>query len=222
MTNQPPAVTRPARLPLTVEAVFPVVAQQAYVWAAPYPRDRWMDLTFGVLAGLIVVIYTVQRRNLLTRRTFGLASWIDHWRAAGPVLAFTAGAVVALLIGGHLTSGAPHGGLRWDSDIVGALLGYPLWGLVQQALVFGVAFPRLRLAYGGPAAIVASALLFGAAHAPNPLLMFGGAIMVLAYGLVWQRWPALIVVALSHGIIGAVCDKALHVSMRVGAPYFMS
>jgi membrane protease YdiL (CAAX protease family) len=67
---------------------------------------------------------------------------------------------------------------------------------------------------------VLTAVLFGLAHAPNPLLMLGGAGIVFFYSLVWRKAPSLPAIAVSHGWIGAIADKALHVSMRVGAHYF--
>jgi hypothetical protein len=124
--------------------------------------------------------------------------------------------VAVLLVYGALS---PQG-LRCAWDLVWSLALYPLWGVIQQGAVLGVAYPRFRMAAGERAAPVLAAMLFAAAHTPNPLLMGGGALMVLVYAGVWRKWPSLPVIAISHGVIGAVCDKALHVSMRVGAHYF--
>ena len=79
---------------------------------------------------------------------------------------------------------------------------------------------HFRQAAGNELAPLLTAGLFAAAHTPNLLLMFGGACMVYTYARVWARTPSLPLVALSHGLIGAVCDKLMHVSMRVGAHYF--
>jgi hypothetical protein len=222
-------LSRAARAVLVVEAVFPVVAQQAYIWSVPHERPRWWDVGFGVAVTLITIGYVV-RRGLISRAIFGVARWRDQWRAAGPLLAFTIVVAAGLLLWGH-----SHGGIRQNADVWRALLLYPLWGFVQQGLMFGVAYPRWRLVLGErpdevltratPAhgrevgAGVLTALLFGLAHAPNPFLMLGGAGMVLFFALVWRKAPSLPGVAISHGLLGAICDKALNVSMRVGAHF---
>jgi membrane protease YdiL (CAAX protease family) len=208
----------PARnpTPLLLEAVFPVAASQAYIWLAPYERPRWWDVAFGVVVGALIVAY-VLRRGIVGWRTFGLARGRNHLAAAAPVGLFTGVVVVGLLGWGSWT-----GGLRRDWDIAAAIALYPIWGIVQQGVMFGIAYPRFATVLGQAWAIAATATLFALAHSPNPLLMIGGGLMVAFYGLVWRRWPSLPVIAVSHGVIGAVCDKALHVSMRVGAHYLAS
>jgi len=203
------------RIALAAEAVFPVAAQQAYIWLVPHGRPRWWDATFAALVVAIVVVY-VGRRGLLDRRTFGLGKWADQRRAFVPVLIFTLVVIAGLLVWG---SQDPRG-LRREWDVLGSLALYPLWGFIQQSCMFGVVYPRCRLLAGEWGAIVLTAVLFGLAHAPNPLLMFGGAGIVFFYGLVWRKAPSLPAIAVSHGWIGAITDKALHVSMRVGAHYF--
>lgn len=219
------------RAALAGEAFFPVIAQQAYLWVAGAQRTRGLDVAVGVTVTLIVGWYVFRRREMWTPATLGLTGWRTHARALTWLLLITGGFVAALLLGGWLTTGQPGGGLRQNWDILRAAALYPLWGLVQQGLVLGVIYPRCRALLGdtqtngargrGWGAALLAAGLFGAAHAPNPLLMVGGALMVFFFALVWRRYPALLAVALGHGLIGAVCDKALHVSMRVGARYLL-
>ena len=219
MSVESDSEVRSSRGVLLLEAVFPIAALQAYIWSVPHARPRWLDVAFAGAIAAVVGWYVI-RRGDVTWRTFGLARGPEHLRAILPFGLFTLGAVSVLLVGGWLTDGQPSGGLRQDWDLLGALCGYPVWGLIQQGLLLGVAYPRLRRVAGPRGAAGLVALLFAGAHAPNPLLMGGGAAMALAYALTWEHWPSLPLVALSHGIIGAVCDKALHVSMRVGRHYF--
>lgn len=83
------------------------------------------------------------------------------------------------------------------------------------------AFVAPRLGRLVPAAFLPLALaaVFCLAHLPNPLLMIGGGLMTYGFARIWAKTPSLLLLALSHGILGAVCDKALDVSMRVGAGY---
>lgn len=217
----PPAkrLTLFGRIALLAEAIFPFAASQAYIWIVPRDRARWVDIAVGAAIGLVIVVYT-RARGLYGWRQFGLAKrGGDHRGALLPVGAFTLATVAVLLAIGWLTTGRPHGGLRGEWDLLGALLLYPAWGLVQQGVLLGVSLPRLRLAGGPAAGVLGTGLLFALAHTPNPLLMAGTFAMGCFYALVWRRRPSLPVVAASHGIIGAVADKALHVSMRVGSNY---
>lgn len=219
------------RAALAGEAVFPVAAQQAYLWIAGAERTRWIDVAVGVTVTVVVGWYVVRRRAMWTPMTLGLTGLRTHLRALAWVLPITAAFIAVMLLGGWLTTGQPRGGLRQNWDILRAAALYPLWGLVQQGLVLGVIYPRCRALVGDGEANIArariwgaallAAALFGAAHAPNPLLMGGGALMVFFSALVWRRYPALLAVALGHGLIGAVCDKALNVSMRVGMRYLL-
>ncbi len=212
-------LTASRRFALVAEAVFPFIASQAYIWTVPRDRARWVDIAVGAAIGLVIVAYT-RAGGLYGWRQFGLAlHGSDHRGALLPVGVFTLGTVAVLLAIGWMTTGRPHGGLRGEWDLLAALLLYPAWGLIQQGVLMGVALPRLRLAGGAAAGVLGAGLLFALAHAPNPLLMAGTLAMGCFYALVWRRYPSLPVIAVSHGIIGAVADKALHVSMRVGSNY---
>ncbi len=82
------------------------------------------------------------------------------------------------------------------------LLGYFPWALLQQYLLQGYMFARLKESMPSSAfAILASAFLFGSVHIPNPALtvitFVGGAILSEAF----QRFPNLFAVSLAHALI---------------------
>ena len=197
-----------------IEALLPIVAAQAYIWSVPHERPRWLDVLCAAII-TVLIVFAVVRNGPRTRRDFGLARGKDHKNALLPLTFLTGVAITIVLVYGWQTDQ-----LRHDWDVLGAVVAYPVWGLLQQGLMFGFIYPRLRQATGVRLAPLLTALLFGALHTPNPLLMVGGTFMVLGYALIWERTPSLPLTAISHGIIGAVCDKGLHVSMRVGAHYF--
>ncbi len=207
-------LARASRALLLAEAVAPVLVCQVYIWLMPAERQRGFDLLLGLLLAAWAV-WAIRQRGPRGAAAFGVARSWSHARAALPLAVFALAAVGTLLVGGWLTER-----LRNEGDLWRALLGYPLWAVVQQGLFLGVLYPRLRAACGAGAAPGLLALLFAVAHAPNPLLMVGGGLMSLVFATVWEKAPSLPLVALAHGVIGAVCDKGLHVSMRVGAHYF--
>ena len=202
------------RVTLLVEAVTPILAAQMYIWAVPHERPRWWDVICGLaIAGFVAL--AIVRSPARDRRLFGLGPRADHWRAAGP-LGLLTGLFVLMILG----YGWATRQLRGDWDVLAAAAAYPIWGLAQQGVMLGFVYPRLKAALGIPWAPLGTAILFGLAHLPNPLLTVGGVGLALGYALIWQRAPSLPLTAFSHGLIGAVCDKALHISMRVGAHYF--
>ena len=106
---------------------------------------------------------------------------------------------------------------------------YLLWGLVQAAAVYGFLQTRLRSVMGlgegapyGRRAMAMSAILaglFAAAHLPN--LPLAG--LVFAAGLGWSRLyysrPNLMLLALSHAVLGTLVHRVLQISTRVGPFY---
>ncbi len=222
-----------ARAAALVEAVVPVLAVQAWVWAAGHPRARAGDalLAVGLVGWLLLCRRRARAREDPAVRS-GTAGWhapdvapaheaptargSGRFRRAAGALALPVTGLVVLLLAGGAVSGA----LVWrPSDLARALLLYPLSGALQQGLVFGFLEPRVRRALGERATPAALAVLFGLAHLPNPVLTAGGALMVLVFARVWRRTPSLPALALAHGLLGAVADKALTVSMRIGAGY---
>lgn len=197
-----------------LEALVPLAAVSAWVWLEPWGRPPGGDLAFGVALGLLLLLL-VSAEDFPSAETAGLGRGAFTLRPFG--LSF---AVVLPLGAAALAWGGATGRLYASPALARALLLYPFGALVQEAAVFVFALPRLEIAVGRRASAFAAALLFGAVHLPNPLLTVGGGLMVLAFSRVWRRQRSLPALALAHGVLGAVCDKAIHVSMRIGASYF--
>lgn len=107
--------------------------------------------------------------------------------------------------------------------------GYTVWGLVQAAAFYGFLQTRLRTVFNlpegapyGPKAMAMSGVqagLFAACHLPNwPL-----AALTFVAGLGWSRIyysrPNLLLLALSHAILGTMVHRILQISTRVGPFY---
>ncbi|MEP0775537.1 MAG: CPBP family intramembrane metalloprotease [Acidobacteriota bacterium] len=89
------------------------------------------------------------------------------------------------------------------------LLGYPLWGTVQQFFLNAMVFRNLERWLGGPRAMALAATLFAASHAPDwPLVA-----LTLPAGLLftwgYRRHPNLWVLGLAHGALGALAWSVL-------------
>jgi membrane protease YdiL (CAAX protease family) len=107
--------------------------------------------------------------------------------------------------------------------LVDRYAGYALWACAQQLLLQGFFMSRIVRVMKPGQAVVAAAILFAAAHVPNPLLVP----LTLLWGLIaclhFLRYRNLIPLAVAHAILGIVLTMTLpgpeHRAMRVGLGY---
>jgi len=104
------------------------------------------------------------------------------------------------------------------------IAGYILWTLYQQFLMNDLFMPRLsRLLASESAAVGLAAVLFAAAHMPNPPLTAATLVWGAISCALFQRYRNLYALGLAQGLLGlcfAVCvPDALHHHLRVGLGY---
>ena len=101
---------------------------------------------------------------------------------------------------------------------------YLLWSLVQQYIQQSFFFSRIEeITSNGRSAAVITAVLFGLAHLPNPVLapvtLVGGWML----SELFRRYRSLYPLAVAHGLIGLAIavsiPDSLHHHMRVGLGY---
>jgi hypothetical protein len=99
--------------------------------------------------------------------------------------------------------GVFRGTARWNSRLLGLLLLYPLWGLVQQFLVTALLARNLTVWWSGTAGRAAAAataiLLFGMVHLPSMPLMALGLVLGLYCTLTYLQTQNLWLLGLFHG-----------------------
>jgi len=105
-----------------------------------------------------------------------------------------------------------------------ALAPYLPWGLAQQYVLNGYFLNRLDAALPRPAASLFAALLFSAAHAPNPFLMAVTFPLALCATLIYRRTHNLYLLGIAHAIVGlllflVIPDSVSH-HLRVGPGWF--
>lgn len=134
---------------------------------------------------------------------------------------------LVILIGAGIATIAALAGTLHGLFVRAPLLhasGYLIWALVQQYIQQSFFFARIeRLTSNGLMAGFWTALLFGLAHLPNPVLVpvtfAGGWILTELF----RRYRTLYPLAVAHGLIGlaiaiSVPDH-IHHHMRVGLGY---
>ena len=105
-----------------------------------------------------------------------------------------------------------------------ALAPYLPWGLAQQYVLNGYFLNRLDAVVSPRASALLAALLFSAAHTPNPFLMAVTFPLGWCATLVYRRSHNLYLLGIAHGVIGfllflVVPDSISH-HLRVGPSWF--
>ena len=189
-----------------------------YIWWIA-PRNS-PPMSLGGLALLVVIAVTSSR--LHGDGPLELGFRLDNLgRSARQVGVATLVAVPLIVAAGAVAGG----GLRLNPVPPLSPIGYPVWALVQQYALQGFVYRRLCNAWGRPGVAAAgAALLFGAVHYPNPVLMVSTTVGGFVWSSLYRRAPNLYTLALSHGWLGVLLmasfpPELLH-ELRVGPSYW--
>jgi membrane protease YdiL (CAAX protease family) len=229
--TQEPAAQLSLRAVTILEIASVLVSVFITVWAIiPLQLDqRWFSAVPALLA--IALMFNSHRvrgeswREIgFTTRHFGLALRLVVMPTLIACAAFTAVGYLA---------GSFHRTTHFWSN----LLVVPVWALVQQYVLQGFIYRRVRFLLLNPLApenerkrrtklvVVTAAAIFSLTHAPNLALM----ILTFAGGLIWswvyERAPNLFAIALSHAVISLMLMTCLPPwllpSMSVGYKHFL-
>jgi membrane protease YdiL (CAAX protease family) len=207
---------------LEIASVITSVLLTTWALIPLQPRPAWLIAAPGLLAaGLMIHSHRVRgegwRELGFTTRHFG--------RALRLVLPPTLAACGVFALIGYLT-GSFHRTTHFWSN----MLFVPVWALVQQYVLQGFIYRRLRevLATGanrpGRATLCAAAI-FALVHAPNLSLMTLTFLGALIWSWVYERAPNLFALGLSHAAISLMLMTALPSwlleSMSVGYKHFL-
>ena len=100
-----------------------------------------------------------------------------------------------------------------------------VWALMQQLVLQTVVFREAREKFGRRTAILFAAAFFAAIHLPNPFLTPVTFVAALAWCWLYDRYPNLIPIALSHAAASLAVLVAfgpqITGGMRVGYGYFL-
>jgi membrane protease YdiL (CAAX protease family) len=164
---------------------------------------------------------------LLSQRERGETAREIGWRMDNFVRALRSltlpmlGFVVLIVIAGRLTGGFRAGKLyiwQW-------LAWLPAWALIQQYALQGFINRRAQILCGrGFGSIILVGCVFALLHLPNPWLAVATFVGGLIWGGVYQRYPNLPALAVSHTLMSLLMvwalPPALLSNLRVGYRYF--
>jgi membrane protease YdiL (CAAX protease family) len=195
-------------MPFTAAVIACVLA---YVWVV----EPHVSRSAVAIPAAIVVMLTGWHD--LRHREWGFSGAAllpGLWRA----LAVT---FVALLL--IVGAGAAIGTLHDRRDFLGSLAPLVLWGGAQQWVLQTVVLREAQRTSSRAKGIVIAAVLFGAIHLPNPLLVPLTGAAAFIWCRLYDRHPNIIPLALSHGLgtlaLRYAFDEAITGHLRIGAAY---
>ena len=195
-----------------------------------------MPFTAGIVASVLVYIWLIEghvARSVVyipAAAVVILTLWHDvrhrEWGFSWPSLAPGVWCALAITLPLGLLFigiGATIGTLHDRRDFLGSLAGLFVWGGAQQWVLQTTVLREAQRTWSRNRGIIVAALLFGAIHLPNPFL----AIVTAGAGLVWcwlyDRYPNIIPIALSHALgtlaILYAFDERITGRLRIGASY---
>jgi membrane protease YdiL (CAAX protease family) len=188
----------------------------ALLEAALWTEGSAQKTCSGVAAVWILLAVLMQRRPAeqlgVGRQGLRQSLWVI------PVGAAAAAMAVAVAWG----VGSLH--VLWSPKPVAHALLYVVWATVQQFILQSFFFVNLEELLGeGRKALLASALLFSAAHIPNPVLVGSTFVAALFLTAVFRRYRNIYPLGVAHGLLGLAlavsAPDALLRHMRVGIAY---
>jgi len=201
-----------------VEPLVFVVLALGFEWIVDPVASHGVEAAYLTVVVLIPLASNVLHRDGPRTLGFRFDNVLRSGREVLPV------SLIALAVIVGLSLGSGHG-LDLGARFRESLWNYPLWGLAQQWALQGFVHRRLCDAWHRRRlAAVASSLLFGALHFPNPVLLVFTVVGGLAWCLLYQRHQNLFTLALSHGWLAAVALVSLPPAwvhgLRVGPEYW--
>jgi len=183
----------------------------SYTWLF---QPRWPS-SFVAVPVVSVLILGVWKAALTGEWGVKVRALLPGFRATA---IFTA-AIVALIV----AAGAAVGTLHERPDFLANLLVLIVWGGGQQWILQTVFLRDAQRATSRRAGIFVAAVLFASLHLPNPFLTTMTLIGAVGWCAIYDRYPNVIPLALSHAIatlaILYAFDEAITGRLRVGVAY---
>ena len=199
-------------LGIWLQIAFAYGLLEAALWTSPGRLDLiWMILTATFIL-LTAFRGPYSAREMGVTLPSGKATvWIV---GAGLILAATLWSFAALTGADAAPTHAMPLRTTWQ---------YAVWAFLQQFMLQSFFFVRLESLLGSRRAVLATTVLFAAAHIPNPILTVGTVLAGFFFCEMFRRYRNIFPLGVVHVILGlamaaSVSDALLH-HMRVGIGY---
>ncbi len=197
-----------------VEATYPTLMALLWVWFEPFGRNHYLSNAFIALNMMLLVwVVYVEGAPSIQESGIVLRSALQIQAVKEALLIICLGVIILLTIGFIGNS------LVLKPRLLKSILVYPLWAFLQDAVLFLFILPRARIAMGSYG-YAYTVFLFTIIHLPSPALTIAAFVLAVVMVSLWRKYHSLIAVALVHGILGAVSNKMLSISMRIGKAWY--
>ena len=199
-------------LGIWLQIAFAYGLLEAALWTPPGRLDLvWMILTAGFILVMAFRGPYSAREMGVTLPSAKASVWIV---GAGLILAATLWSCAALTGANAAPTHAMPLRTAWQ---------YAVWAFLQQFMLQSFFFVRLESLLGSRRAVLATTVLFAAAHIPNPILTVGTVLAGFFFCEMFRRYRNIFPLGVVHVILGlamaaSVSDALLH-HMRVGIGY---
>jgi len=196
-------------LGIWLQIAFAYGLLEAALWTPPGRLDlAWMILTAAFILVMAFRGPYSAREMGVTFPTGKATIWIV---GAGLILAATLWSCAALMGANAAPTHAMPLRTAWQ---------YAIWASLQQFMLQSFFFVRLESLLGSRRAVLATTILFAAAHIPNPILTVGTVLAGFFFCEMFRRYRNIFPLGVVHVILGlamaaSVSDALLH-HMRVG------
>jgi hypothetical protein len=203
-------------------------------------KRAWASLLEACVGFLLIMMTVWTPRPLQTRLFWISAAWLVActvfalWRQGFPrfrlpslkasALMISSGLLIALILMLLAAAAGTLHGLFGVQEPLRHASGYIIWAIIQQYIQQTFFFARFeQVTRNGILAGLLTALLFGVAHLPNPVLapvtFLGGWVL----SELFRRYRSVLPLGIGHGLVGlaialSVPDHIQH-HMRVGLSY---
>jgi membrane protease YdiL (CAAX protease family) len=185
-----------------------------YIWGLYPTYPSWHHAAWILIIILLLVYSQYKRWNGFKEMGFRL----DNFIQSGKVLLIIS--IIAMLLLGLVWSFV----FPVDTEFYKNALfwkripTYPFWALFQQYIALVFFLGRLKEVFSPHyiPAVILSAAIFSAIHAPNLPLMIVGFVAGLIYAYIYHLYNNIITIALSHALLGIFATYFLLMYVNVG------
>ena len=182
-----------------------------FTWVVAPIAPQWAT------AGAVTLVLA-----LAASRAIRTGEWGVRRSAFLPALGWSGALTTAGMLGIYV-AGLRLGTWHDRGDLWGNLAALVPWGLGQQFVLHTVFLREAQATVSRPGGVWLAALMFATLHLPNPFLTVMTGIGALAWCFIYDRYPNLLPLALSHALLTlailSAFNDAITGRVRVGAAY---